>query len=163
MEAEFSCDCLQQFTPVSRVTEPAFRAAQDDDGSIVLADNKCQCVRATSRIIPSPKNSSEDIVERNIRIIVPLNSRENISDPTSPVRTQFVYHLSDFCKKCDPTEVKLDNQIFTASQSDICEEEAETCYTYDRNKCYTHKIPFSYGGKTIMVDAALTPDSCYAD
>ncbi|XP_037385805.1 immunoglobulin J chain isoform X2 [Talpa occidentalis] len=135
--------------------------AQDEDESTVLADDKCQCVQVTSRIITA-ESASEDIVERNIKIFVPLNSRENISDPTSPVRTQFVYHLSDFCKKCDPTEVELDNQIFTASQSTICEE-PETCYTYDRNKCYTHKVPFTYGGKTVMVNAALTPESCYSD
>lgn len=133
--------------------------AQDE---VVLADDKCKCVRVTSRIIRSENGAAEDIVERNIRITVPLYSRENISDPTSPVRTQFVYHLSDFCKKCDPTEVELDNQIFTTSQSTMCEE-PETCYTYDRNKCYTTKVPFSYGGKTVMVESALTPDSCYPD
>ncbi|KAG8515237.1 Immunoglobulin J chain [Galemys pyrenaicus] len=127
----------QDFRSVSQAYDTLRTApSQDEDESIVLADDKCQCVRVTSRIIPSPENPSEDIVERNIRIT---------------------------CKKCDPTEVEVGNQIFTASQSNICEEEVETCYTYDRNKCYTHKIPFSYGGKTVMVDAALTPDSCYPD
>ncbi|XP_059969171.1 immunoglobulin J chain [Mesoplodon densirostris] len=137
--------------------------AQDEDERTVLVDNKCKCARITSRIIPSAEDPSQDIVERNIRIIVPLNSRENISDPTSPLRTKFVYHLSDLCKKCDLTEVELDNQVVTATQSNICDEDSETCYTYDRNKCYTNRVPLTYGGKTKMVETALTPDSCYPD
>uniref|UniRef100_A0A9L0STF7 Joining chain of multimeric IgA and IgM n=1 Tax=Equus caballus TaxID=9796 RepID=A0A9L0STF7_HORSE len=137
--------------------------AGDEGERIVLADNKCKCVRVTSRIIPSPENPNEDILERHIRIIIPVNSRENISDPTSPVRTKFVYHLSDLCKKCDPVEVELDNQVVTASQSNICDEESETCYAYDRNKCYTNRVPLTYGGQTKIVETALTPDSCYPD
>ncbi|XP_049645881.1 immunoglobulin J chain [Suncus etruscus] len=136
--------------------------AQDEEESIILADNKCQCVRVSSRIIPSPEDPSEDIVERSIRITIPMNNRENISDPTSPVRTKFVYHLADVCKKCDPVEVEVDDQVVTASQSNICEE-SETCYTYDRNKCYTNRVPLIFGGKTTVVEAALTPDSCYSD
>lgn len=106
------------------------------------------------------------IVERSIRIVVPLNNRENISDPTSPVRTNFVYHLSDVCKKCDPVEVELEDQVVTATQSTICSEDSgvpETCYMYDRNKCYTAMVPLRYHGETKMVQAALTPDSCYPD
>ncbi|XP_062055207.1 immunoglobulin J chain [Lepus europaeus] len=139
--------------------------AQGDDESTVLVDNKCQCVRITSRIIRNPENPSEDIVERNIRIIVPLNTRENISDPTSPLRTEFKYNLANLCKKCDPTEIELDNQVFTASQSNICPEDdySETCYTYDRNKCYTTLVPIVHRGVTRMVKATLTPDSCYSD
>uniref|UniRef100_A0A452QYN5 Joining chain of multimeric IgA and IgM n=1 Tax=Ursus americanus TaxID=9643 RepID=A0A452QYN5_URSAM len=110
--------------------------AQDEDGRTVLVDNKCQCARITSRIIPSPEDPNEDIVERNIRII---------------------------CKKCDPVEVELGNQIVIASQSNLCDEDSETCYTYDRNKCYTNRVPFTYGGQTRMVETALTPDSCYPD
>uniref|UniRef100_A0A8C0QCC9 Joining chain of multimeric IgA and IgM n=1 Tax=Canis lupus familiaris TaxID=9615 RepID=A0A8C0QCC9_CANLF len=124
--------------------------AQDEEERTVLVDNKCQCARITSRIIPSPDDPNEDIVERNIRIIVPLNNRENISDPTSPVRTKFVYHLSDLCKKCDLVEVELDNQVVIASQSNL-------------NKCYTNRVPIMYGGQTKMVETALTPDSCYPD
>ncbi|XP_044080581.1 immunoglobulin J chain [Neovison vison] len=153
----FFCGVLAIFVKAVLVT------AQDEDRMTVLADNKCQCARITSRIIPSPEDPNEDIIERNIRIIVPLNNRENISDPTSPVRTNFVYHLSDLCKKCDPVEVELDNQIVIASQSNLCDEDSETCYTYDRNKCYTHWVPFTYHGQTKMVQTALTPDSCYPD
>ncbi|KAM4854373.1 immunoglobulin J chain [Thomomys bottae] len=139
--------------------------AQDEDESIVLAENKCQCTRVTSRIVPSPEDPSVDIVERNIRIVVPLNTRENISDPTSPLRTKFVYYLSDLCKKCDPVELELDNQVVTATQSNICDEDSymETCYTYDRNKCYTTMVPLMYKGEIKMVETALTPDSCYPD
>lgn len=137
-----------------------------DKEKVILADNKCMCARVTSRIIQSSENPNEDIVERSIRIVVPLNSRENISDPTSPVRTKFVYHLSDLCKKCDPVEVELDNQVVTASQSTICNEDSavpETCYMYDRNKCYVNMVPLTYRGETKMVTSALTPDSCYSD
>ncbi|KAB1282619.1 Immunoglobulin J chain [Camelus dromedarius] len=144
--------------------------AQDEDESTVLVDNKCKCARITSRIIPSPEDPSQDIVERNIRIMyvdrlisVPLNNRENISDPTSPLRTKFEYHLSDLCKKCDLTEVELGNRVVTATQSNLCDDDIETCYTYDRNKCYTNKVPFTYDGETKMVETALTPDSCYPD
>ncbi|GAB1289812.1 Immunoglobulin J chain [Apodemus speciosus] len=97
---------------------------------------------------------------------VPLNNRENISDPNSPLRRNFVYHLSDVCKKCDPVEVELEDQVVTASQSNICSEDSgvpETCYMYDRNKCYTTMVPLTYRGETKMVQAALTPDSCYPD
>ncbi|XP_005392838.2 PREDICTED: immunoglobulin J chain isoform X1 [Chinchilla lanigera] len=139
--------------------------AQDEEKKTILADNKCQCARVSSRVIRSPENPNEDIVERYIRIIVPVNNRENISDPTSPRRTQFVYHLSDLCKKCDPVEVELNNQVVTATQSNLCEEdgEPETCYAYNRNKCYTAVVPLTYGGETKPVKVALTPDSCYAD
>ncbi|KFO22789.1 immunoglobulin J chain [Fukomys damarensis] len=139
--------------------------AQDEEERIILADNKCQCVRVTSRVIRSSENPNDYIVERNIRIIVPVNSRENISDPTSPRRTTFAYRLSDICKKCDPVEVELDNQVVIATQSNLCGEdrEPETCYTYDRNKCYTTVVPLTYRGENKMVKAALTPDSCYPD
>ncbi|XP_021067026.1 immunoglobulin J chain [Mus pahari] len=138
----------------------------DDDEATVLADNKCMCTRVTSRIIRSTEDPNEDIVERNIRIVVPLNNRENISDPNSPLRRNFVYHLSDICKKCDPVEVELEDQVVTATQSNICNEDSgvpETCYMYDRNKCYTTMVPLMYHGETKMVQAALTPDSCYPD
>lgn len=59
--------------------------------------------------------------------------------------------------------MELGNQVVTTTQSNICDEDNETCYTYDRNKCYTNKVPFSYGGKTVMVETALTPESCYPD
>lgn len=43
--------------------------AQDEDERTVLVDNKCKCARITSRIIPSAEDPSQDIVERNIRIM----------------------------------------------------------------------------------------------
>uniref|UniRef100_A0A8C4P6Q2 Joining chain of multimeric IgA and IgM n=1 Tax=Dromaius novaehollandiae TaxID=8790 RepID=A0A8C4P6Q2_DRONO len=104
----------------------------------------------------------EEYVLRNIYITVPLLSRENISDPTSPLRTTFVYRMSELCKKCDPAEVELDGEIYKAQQSSSCDAE-ETCYTYNRDKCYTTTFPFFYRGETKMVQAALTPASCYAD
>ncbi|XP_004703237.1 immunoglobulin J chain isoform X1 [Echinops telfairi] len=150
------CGVLAIFVQAVLVT------AQDKDEGTVLVDNKCKCVRVTARSIPSTEDPNEEILEKNIRIIVPLGSRENISDPNSPVRTTFVYHMTDLYKKCDPVEVELDNQVVTATQSNGCDED-ETCYTYDRNKCYTNVVPLTYGGKTYMVRTALTPDSCYPD
>lgn len=42
-------------------------------------------------------------------------------------------------------------------------DEPETCYTYDRDKCYTTTVPFSYHGEIKRIQAALTPTSCYKD
>ncbi|XP_069482394.1 immunoglobulin J chain [Ambystoma mexicanum] len=126
----------------------------------VLVDNKCQCVKMTSRFVPSKDDPSELILERNIRIIVPLKSRENISDPNSPPRTTFVYKMSDLCKKCDPQEIELGGEIVTATQSN-CDGHKDVCYTYDRNKCYTSDIKYTYGGETKYLKAPLNRESCY--
>nr|XP_042113539.1 immunoglobulin J chain isoform X1 [Peromyscus maniculatus bairdii]XP_042113540.1 immunoglobulin J chain isoform X1 [Peromyscus maniculatus bairdii] len=137
-----------------------------DDERILLADNKCMCTRVTSRIIRSTENPNEDIVERNIRIVVPLNNRENISDPTSPLRTKFVYHLSDLCKKCDPVEVELGDQVVTASQSTLCNEDSavpETCYMYNRNKCYTSMVPLMYRDAPETWRKCLHENACQAE
>ncbi|XP_072480553.1 immunoglobulin J chain [Notamacropus eugenii] len=137
---------------------------EDEDEERVLVDNKCQCVRVTSKLIPSAENPDEKVVEKHIRIIVPLKNRENISDPTSPLRTNFVYRISELSKKCDPIELELGNEVVSATQSNKCyEEEEETCYTYDRNKCYTSTASLYLGGQTKTVTTALTPESCYSD
>nr|XP_033795618.1 immunoglobulin J chain [Geotrypetes seraphini] len=135
--------------------------ALGNGGEHVLVNNKCKCVRVTSRLVPSKDNPDEEVVERNIQIMVPLRSRENISDPTSPLRTNFVYRLSDLCKKCDPTEIQLGDSIVMASQSTGCDALEDTCYTYNRNKCYSRDIVYEYGGHTKVMKAALTPESCY--
>uniref|UniRef100_A0A8D0GJT5 Joining chain of multimeric IgA and IgM n=1 Tax=Sphenodon punctatus TaxID=8508 RepID=A0A8D0GJT5_SPHPU len=126
--------------------------ATEEVKEYVLVDNKCKCATVTSKLIPSKDNPEEEVLERNIRITVPLLSRQNISDPTSPIRTKFVYRLSELCKKCDPTEVELENQVVTSAQSSGCD-----------GKCYTTTFPFLYRGVTHTVKAALTPASCYAD
>ncbi|XP_035394889.1 immunoglobulin J chain [Cygnus olor] len=136
---------------------------QDYDGEErVLVNNKCKCTTVTSKFVPSKENPDEEILERNIRITVPLRSRQNISDPTSPLRTNFVYRMAELCKKCDPVEVELGGEIYEAQQSTSCNE-PETCYTYNRDKCYTTTFPFIYRGETKHIQAALTPASCYAD
>ncbi|XP_030046505.1 immunoglobulin J chain [Microcaecilia unicolor] len=135
--------------------------AQGNGGEHVLVNNKCKCVRVTSRLVPSKDNPDEEVVERNIQIMVPLQSRENISDPTSPLRTKFVYRLSELCKRCDPVEIQLGDNIVMASQSSGCDAVEDTCYTYNRNKCYTRDILYKYGGQTKVMKAALTPESCY--
>ncbi|XP_008635627.1 immunoglobulin J chain [Corvus cornix cornix] len=128
----------------------------------VLVNNKCQCVTVTSKFVPSKENPDEEVLERNIRIIVPLKARENISDPLSPLRTTFVYRLSELCKNCDPVEIELGGGIHQAQQGNSCEE-PQTCYTYDRNECYSSPVPLLYHGEVRQVPAALTPASCFAE
>ncbi|XP_023782861.1 immunoglobulin J chain [Cyanistes caeruleus] len=128
----------------------------------VLVNNKCQCVTVTSRFVPSKENPDEEVLERNIRIIVPLKARENISDPLSPLRTTFVYRLSELCKNCDPVEIDLGGAIHQAQQGNSCEE-PQTCYTYDRNQCYSSPVPLLFHGQVNQVPAALTPASCLAE
>ncbi|NXQ62659.1 IGJ protein, partial [Anthoscopus minutus] len=132
------------------------------DKEFVLVNNKCQCVTVTSKFVPSEENPDEEVLERNIRIIVPLNARENISDPLSPLRTTFVYRLSELCKNCDPIEIDLGGTIQQAQQGNSCEE-PQTCYTYDRNECYSSLVPVLYHGEVRQVPAALTPASCLGE
>uniref|UniRef100_A0A8C3JAI8 Joining chain of multimeric IgA and IgM n=1 Tax=Calidris pygmaea TaxID=425635 RepID=A0A8C3JAI8_9CHAR len=106
-----------------------------DNDEYVLVNNKCQCVTVTSRFVPSKDNPGEEVLERNIRIL---------------------------CRKCDPVEVELGGEVYQAQQSNFCHE-PETCYTYDRDKCYTTTFPFLYHGEIRKVPAVLTPASCYAD
>ncbi|NXS06769.1 IGJ protein, partial [Neodrepanis coruscans] len=132
------------------------------DEEYVLVNNKCQCVTMTSRLVPSQEDPNEEILERNIRIIVPLKARENISDPLSPLRTKFVYRISELCKNCNPVEIELGGRIIQAQQGNSCDE-PQTCYTYDREKCYTSPVPILFNGEVKHVPAALTPASCYSD
>ncbi|OCU00006.1 immunoglobulin J chain [Xenopus laevis] len=132
----------------------------EDAENHVLVENKCKCIKVTSKFVPSKENPNEKILERDIEIRIPLKARENISDPTSPLRTNFVYKLSDLSKKCDPVEVELGGETVLVSQAN-CHKSDDTCYTYDRNKCYTRDIPFTIGGKIEMRKAALNPESCY--
>ncbi|KAM4709963.1 immunoglobulin J chain [Discoglossus pictus] len=139
----------------------SFVTAQSyDEDEVVLFHNRCKCVKVTSKFVPSKDNPSVKILERNIEIRIPLNSRMNISDPSSPLRTDFTYNFAELCKKCDPTEVEINGQIFQATQGN-CDKVDDTCYTYDRNKCYTRDIPFQIGDKTIYRKAALNPESCH--
>lgn len=83
---------------------------QDEDERIIPVDDKCKWAQVIFTILSSTKDPNEDTVERNIQIAVLLDNKKNISDPVSRLRTKFVYHLLYLCKKCDPTEVELDNQ-----------------------------------------------------
>ncbi|CAJ0924565.1 unnamed protein product [Ranitomeya imitator] len=73
----------------------------------VLMENQCKCIRVTSRFVPSKEDPNEEILERNIEITVPLSSRMNISDPTSPLRTEFAYNLLSLCKNVTLWKLKL--------------------------------------------------------
>ncbi|XP_044284855.1 immunoglobulin J chain [Varanus komodoensis] len=130
----------------------------------VLVDNKCQCVKMTSRFVPSKDNPEEEVLERNIRIFVPLKARENITDPTSPLRTRFVYNFSKLCNRCDSDLNQGHNlQKVVMGESTMCNDPDTPCYTFDRNKCYTASCLFSSGGKVESIMTALTPESCYDD
>ncbi|XP_005243236.1 immunoglobulin J chain [Falco peregrinus] len=153
--------CVALAVSLGFVLVAGYPEASGDDEH-VLVNNKCQCVTVTSKFVPSKEDPGEEVLERNIRILVPLRARENISDPMSPLRTTFVYRMTELCKKCDPVEVELGGEIYKAQQSTSCNE-PETCYTYNRDKCYTTTFPFSYHGEVKKVQAVLTPASCYAD
>ncbi|KAG8593416.1 hypothetical protein GDO81_000821 [Engystomops pustulosus] len=127
----------------------------------VLIDNKCKCVKVTSRFVPSKEDPNEEILERNIQITIPLRSRMNISDPTSPLRTEFYYNLSNLCKKCDPVEIEIGGELVLVTQDECSKHEDDSCYTYDRNKCYTTDVTFKIDGKTMMKRVPLNEDSCY--
>lgn len=73
-----------------------------------------------------------------------------------------LFLISSSCKKCDPVEIELGGETYQAQQSNSCNE-PETCYTYNRDKCYTTTFPFVYHGETKHIQAALTPTSCYAE
>ncbi|XP_063791579.1 immunoglobulin J chain isoform X2 [Pseudophryne corroboree] len=154
------CTCAEQMPPEWSWAPfaPIIGQYPYDDQYHVLVDNKCKCVKVTSRFVKTEDN--KEILERNIEIKVPMRSRVNISDPTSPLRTNFVYKLSDLCKKCDPVEMDIGGEPTLVSQGS-CSKSDDICYTYDRNKCYTNEVPFTYNGKTIMKKVALTPESCY--
>ncbi|XP_005435283.1 immunoglobulin J chain [Falco rusticolus] len=153
--------CVALAVSLGFILVAGYPEASGDDEH-VLVNNKCQCVTVTSKFVPSKEDPGEEVLERNIRILVPLRARENISDPMSPLRTTFVYRMTELCKKCDPVEVELGGEIYKAQQSTSCNE-PETCYTYNRDKCYTTTFPFSYHGEVKKVQAVLTPASCYAD
>ncbi|XP_044159299.1 immunoglobulin J chain [Bufo gargarizans] len=127
----------------------------------VLVDNKCKCIKVTSRFVPSKEDPNVEILERNIKITIPLKSRVNISDPTSPLRTNFVYNLSNLCQKCDPVEIDIGGEPFLVSQGSCSKSDADSCYAYDRSKCYTSEVPFKYDGNIIMRKVPLNSESCY--
>ncbi|NXA10550.1 IGJ protein, partial [Sapayoa aenigma] len=151
------------FTLVSGVAYPVLAGYPLDpkEEEYVLVNNKCQCVTMTSKLVPSKEDPNEEVLERNIRIIVPVKARENISDPLSPLRTKFVYRISELCRNCNPVEIDLGGRIVQAQQGNNCEE-PQTCYTYDREQCYSSAVPLRYHGEVKRVPAALTPASCYS-
>ncbi|XP_040182322.1 immunoglobulin J chain [Rana temporaria] len=126
----------------------------------ILANNKCKCVKISSRFVPSTEIPGEEILERNIQITIPTSSRMNISDPYSPLRTQFIYNLWDICQKCDPVQLEIGGIPVVASQAS-CSKSDDECYTYDRNKCYTTEVNFKYNDQIINKKVPLTPDSCH--
>ncbi|XP_067849185.1 immunoglobulin J chain-like [Heptranchias perlo] len=123
-----------------------------DSESHLLVESKCKCLKVTSRIVvtDTPNGGQQEHLVRDIKIVVPMRSRENISDPTSPLRTKFVYKISDFCKNC--------TQKATSSLEPQCKPQPppeDTCYAYDNRKCLYHKINLGDGKQ---VDTLLNPE-----
>uniref|UniRef100_UPI00398E3AF4 immunoglobulin J chain-like n=1 Tax=Pristiophorus japonicus TaxID=55135 RepID=UPI00398E3AF4 len=117
--------------------------------SHLLVDSKCKCLKVISRI-EKPIGAQVEQLVRDIKIIVPMRSRVNISDPTSPLRTKFVYKISDFLKNC--------NQKATSSVGSQCNPQPppdDTCYAYDNRKCLYHQINIGNGKE---VNAVLNPE-----
>uniref|UniRef100_A0A803TG78 Joining chain of multimeric IgA and IgM n=1 Tax=Anolis carolinensis TaxID=28377 RepID=A0A803TG78_ANOCA len=107
---------------------------QDHDQEKVLVDNKCQCVKVTSKFVASKDDPDNEVLVRNIRIVC-----DNCHSSGNPENGQRV------------------------GESGLCNDPQEPCYTYDRNKCYTAPCLFNNAGKTETIETALTPESCYDD
>ncbi|XP_051900091.1 immunoglobulin J chain-like [Pristis pectinata] len=141
----------QMLRPLAAILLFTFLATADSE-SHLLVKSKCKCLTVTSKTVvsESPTGGRVEQLMRDIKIIVPMRSRENISDPTSPLRTKFVYKISDFCKDC--------NQKPTSPGEPQCKPEppsADTCYSSDNKECLYHKINLGNGRQ---MDAVLNPE-----
>nr|AAN62851.1 immunoglobulin J Chain [Raja eglanteria] len=99
--------------------------AAADAESHLLVKSQCKCMTVASKPVVSelPNGVHVGQLIRDIHIVVPTRSRENISDPTSPLRSKFVYKISDFCKDC--------NHKPTSPEEPQCKPPpppADTCY-----------------------------------
>ncbi|XP_072112199.1 immunoglobulin J chain-like [Mobula birostris] len=119
--------------------------------SHLLVKSKCKCLTVTSKTVVTELPTGERVEQlmRDIRIIVPMRSRVNMSDPTSPIRTKFVYKISDFCKNC--------NQERTLPGEPECKPPpppADTCYSRP-STCLHQTIDMGNG---IKMDAIQNPE-----
>ncbi|XP_078063998.1 immunoglobulin J chain-like [Mustelus asterias] len=106
-----------------------------DPNSHLLVSSKCKLLEVKSRMVVTeyPTGARVEHVARDIKIIVPLRTRENISDPTSPIRTKFVYRISDFCKNCSP---KASSQV---PQCNPKPPPVDECYAHDNKTCLDYQ------------------------
>ncbi|XP_032873082.1 immunoglobulin J chain-like isoform X2 [Amblyraja radiata] len=114
----------QTMKPFAAILLFTILAAADAE-SHLLVKSQCKCMTVTSKTVVSvlPNGARVEQLVRDIHIVVPTRSRENISDPTSPLRNKFVYKISDFCKNC--------NQKPTLPEEPQCKPPpppADTCY-----------------------------------
>ncbi|XP_078396350.1 immunoglobulin J chain-like [Cetorhinus maximus] len=103
--------------------------------SQLLVSSKCKLLEVTSRTFFTqlPNGVTVERIARDIKIIVPLRSRVNISDPTSPIRTKFVYKISDFCKNCARK---------ASPQEPQCNPKPppiDECYAHDNKTCLDYQ------------------------
>ncbi|XP_006003786.1 immunoglobulin J chain [Latimeria chalumnae] len=71
--------------------------------------SKCKCMKMTSQYVPSKENPGEIVLEKNIQILVPLRTNKNIFDPSSPLRTTFIYRYSDIWRQPEAKELQQDS------------------------------------------------------
>nr|AFM86376.1 immunoglobulin-associated J chain [Callorhinchus milii] len=97
----------------------------------VLIDSKCKCLKVTSREV---NHHGAKELARDIEIVVPMRSREKITDPHSGPRTKFVYQISDFLENCvgGPKTLKEGDDA-NEPMCNPAPPPADTCYGYDSN------------------------------
>ncbi|XP_020375252.1 immunoglobulin J chain [Rhincodon typus] len=97
----------------------------------LLVSSRCKLLEVSSKMIVTelPNGEKVEQLARDIKIIVPLRSRENLSDPTSPIRTKFVYKISDFCKNCGRQESPQEPQCKPKPPP------TDECYAHDDQSC----------------------------
>ncbi|XP_059819360.1 immunoglobulin J chain-like [Hypanus sabinus] len=119
--------------------------------SHLLVKSKCKCMTVTSKTIVTELPTGEHVEQhvRDIRIIVPMRSRENMSDPSSPIRTKFVYKISDFCKNCNQEQI-----LPGEPECKPPPPPADTCYSRS-NTCLHQTINMGDGKQ---MDAVQNPE-----
>ncbi|XP_060707672.1 immunoglobulin J chain-like [Hemiscyllium ocellatum] len=105
----------------------------------LLVSSKCKLLEVSSKMIITEQPNGEKVEQlaRDIKIIVPLRTRQNISDPTSPLRTHFVYKISDFCKNC--------GQKQQSPEQPQCKPKpppTDECYAHDDKSCSDYRRHF---------------------
>ncbi|XP_038648284.1 immunoglobulin J chain-like [Scyliorhinus canicula] len=99
--------------------------------SQLLVSSKCKLLEVKTRIVVTelPTGARVEHIARDIKITVPMRTRVNISDPTSPIQTKFVYKISDFCKNCTPKSSPL------VPQCNPKPPPIDECYAHENKTC----------------------------
>ncbi|XP_069781257.1 immunoglobulin J chain-like [Narcine bancroftii] len=141
----------QMLRPLAAILLFTVLVAADSEKHL-LVKSKCNCLTMTSKTVVNvlPSGARVEQLIRDIKITIPMRSRENISDPTSPLRTKFVYKISDFCKNC--------TQKPTSPEEPQCKAPSpspDTCFSHDNRKCLYRKINL---GDDKHMNAVMNPE-----